>query len=726
MSKPKTLILTEKPSVGREFADALGSGKFKSENGYIELDSFVITWAIGHLLTPFDPEDYDKQFKKWSETTLPIIPSEFKYKSIRESKKQLDVVKSLFKRTDINRLIVATDAGREGELIARLILKEVKCKLPAIRFFTSDALTKEVILRELSKSKPLKEYDRLYIAGRARQNADWIVGMNLSRIVSIKLGDLFSVGRVQTAVLDLLVDRRKEIDHFKPKDYFELKAKFQFEKDSIETYWFNPSLKADEKRKDKREEFELITEKIAGKKAKVIKREEVEKTHYPDGLYSLTELQRRANQEFGFSASQTLNIAQALYEKYKVLSYPRTDSKVMGTSSLDLIKSKVFYFKDLYPELFEKFVPYKINLKNKALFDDSKLTDHHGLIPLKDFRGDSHSPEGKIFHLVLKKFIANFLENHKFLEVDFEIECEQEHFKAKAKKILEMGFKSIDETFKDDIISNINLNDSGKLEKAEIESKKTRPPFEYTEATLLYDMTNPARLVDESEYKKIFRTEIGLGTQATRANIIETLIKRNYIKRQAKSLLATEKGVELIDKLKSTEVSNQIASAKETAKWEIQLTQMSEGEIDDEKFIDSISDFVTEAVIEWKKFETIKNDRPKNYGKKYPDKKSAEALALCPLCGKKVMDYPKSYSCEGWKEGCKFTVWKYISGAKITTADLKNLAGKKKTRLIKSFKSKAGKPFSAYLVLDSQAKIEFQFENSFANVKPNKKSEVQA
>lgn len=711
MSDAKTIILTEKPSVAREFADALAS-KIEKFDGYLESDRFVITWAIGHLLTPYDPEDYDKSLKKWSEETLPIIPLEFRYKGIRESKKQLDNIKQLFKRKDINRLIVATDAGREGELIARLILNEFKVKLPALRFFTSDALSKEVIVRELKNARPLKDYDRLYLAGKSRQFADWIVGMNLSRIVSIKLGDLFSVGRVQTAVLDLLVERRKEIDQFIPKDYFELKTEFKFKNESLSTYWFDPNKKEEPRRKDNKADIEKIIAKIADKPATVILREENEKTHYPEGLYSLTELQRRANSEYGFSAQKTLDIAQSLYEKYKVLSYPRTDAKVMGTSSLDLIKSLVYRFKESYPEYFEKFVPYKVSLKNKTVFDDSKLTDHHGLIPLKEFKGSKDSPEGKIYHLVLKRFVSNFLENHRFLEVNFKIECEGEMFEAHAKKILEMGFKSLEGNIKSDEISSIKQNDQGKYHKHELESKKTRPPFEYTESSLLYDMTNPARLVGESEYKKIFRTEVGLGTQATRANIIETLIRRKYVKRSGKNLIAEDKGIELINHFKKSSVSGAIASVKETAKWELSLSEMAQGENNGEQFIADISDFVTESVIEWKKQATVKRaSSEKDYGKKYK-KYEAVAVGTCPLCNKKVMSFPKSYSCEGWKTGCKFTIWKTISGAKISEKEAKNIISTKKTGLIKTFKSKNGKNFSAFLKLNPEGKIEFEFENS--------------
>lgn len=706
----KTIILTEKPSVARDFASAL-STNYKNEDGYIELEKFIITWAIGHLLTPYDPEDYDKALKKWSIETLPIIPIKFHYKSIKETKKQLEVIKKLFKRTDVSRLIVATDAGREGELIARLILEEVKNKFPALRFFTSDALTKDVILKELKNSRPLKDYDRLYIAGRARQRADWIVGMNLSRAVSIKMGDLFSVGRVQTAVLDLIVERRKEIDQFIPTDYFELKAQFKFNNEVLHTHWFDPNKKLEERRKDKKEDFERIVNKIKNQKAIVSKKEELEKIVYPEGLFSLTDLQRKANQEYGFSASKTLDLAQSLYEKYKVLSYPRTESRVMGSASLDLVKSLVYRFKDSYPEYFEKFAAYKVSLKNRNVFDDSRLTDHHGLIPLKEFKGSSQSDEGKIYYLVLKRFITNFLENHKYLQVKIEVQCEGENFHAEAKKILEMGFKEIDEKLKDDVIVDINQGDVGIYDKSEIDAKKTRPPFEYTEASLLYDMTNPARLVDESELKKIFRTEIGLGTQATRANIIETLIRRKYIKRSGKNLIAEEKGIELVNKLKSLEVSQGISSVKETARWEIELSLMAQGENSDEKFLDTIADFVTESVLEWKKEETSKN-KNESYKEKYSKKfKTYEKIGECPICQKDVLSFPKSYSCSGWKNGCQFTIWKTVAQAKISLTEAKYIIANKKSHLIKNFKSKNGKKFEAILVLNNEGKLDFQFQN---------------
>ena len=724
----KTLILTEKPSVARDFAIAIANGKSSvGTDGYIETDDYVITWAIGHLLAPYDPEDYDPKFKRWSLATLPILPSEFKFKAQPKTKKQLDIIKRLLKRADLNRLIVATDAGREGELIARLILNEGRSKLPSFRFFTSAALTREVIHHELKNLKPLIEYDRLYIAGRARQKADWLVGMNLSRLATLKLNDLFSVGRVQTAVLSLIVERRKAIEAFIPQDYFEFKSNFKFQNGLISAYWFDPNKKSkednqSEKRQDKRYFFDQLVKDLDKKSAQVTVLNETEKTQFPEGLYSLTELQRQGNIHFGYSAAKTLEIAQSLYEKYKCLSYPRTDSKVMAVSSFDLVRDLVYKFKEIYPEHFLKFAPFKVSIKNKILFDDSRLTDHHGLIPLKDFSGAETSPEGKIFHLVLKRFISNFLENHKYLETEVEISCDNNLFKTRGKKIVEMGFKALEGKESEELLPALMLQEMGQFKDGLVQAKKTKAPFDYTEASLLYDMTNPARLVSEADLKKIFRTEIGLGTQATRAQIIETLIKRNYITRSSKSLLATDKGVQLVTQLSSMPSTSELVAVAQTAKLELKLHSMAEGENDDLEFLDSINLFVEKATNEWKAIETIEGGKKessytenvKKYNKtsSFSDTDSAPkiSLGLCPLCQAEVRDFPKSFSCSRWKEGCGFTIWKIVAKKKLSETQVKALMVQKKTDLIKGFKSKAGKPFEAYLFLNSEGKVEFEFK----------------
>lgn len=713
MKTMKTLILTEKPSVARDFALALGGGK-GGQDGFIENEDYVITWAIGHLLAPFDPEDYDSKYKKWSLNTLPILPEEFKFKAQPKTKKQLDVIKRLLKRTDLERLIVATDAGREGELIARLILNDGRSKLKSFRFWTSAALTKEVIHTEMKNLKPLKDYDRLFIAGRARQKADWLVGMNLSRLATLKLNDLFSVGRVQTAVLSMLVERRKAIDAFIPVDYFEFKAKFKFKNGDVSAYWFDSKKKEEQKRKDTRAEFDELLKNLHQKDAVIKVLNQTEKTAYPQGLYSLTELQRQGNILYGFSATRTLEIAQALYEKYKCLSYPRTDSKVMAVSSFDMVKGLVYKFKDLYPEHFEKFAAAKVSAKNKTVFDDSRLTDHHGLIPLKDFNGDENSPEGKIYHLVLKRFITNFLENHRYLETDLMIECEKNQFMARGKKIIEMGFKVLEGSDREELLPELTLNEAGILKSGEVESKKTKPPFEYTEASLLYDMTNPAKLVTEVDLKKIFRTEIGLGTQATRAQIIETLLKRDYVIRSGKNLNATDKGMLLVDRLNDMPTTKDLTSVSQTAKLEQSLQSMADGETDDLAFMDNITSFINSATNEWKSTESVISDstKPKTYGgKTFGPKVEAQASSLgpCPICGAEIKDFPKSYSCSRWKEGCGFTIWKEVAKKKLSETQVKKLMKDKKTDVIKGFKSKVGKPFDAILVMNKDGKVEFEF-----------------
>lgn len=698
----KTLILTEKPSVARDFSLALNC-EGPRQDGFIEGEHYIITWAIGHLLAPYDPEDYNPIYKKWTLNSLPIIPLEFKFKPQLKTKKQLDIIKKILKRKDIDKLIVATDAGREGELIARLILNESKSNLRSYRFWTSAALTREVIHKEIKNLKPLKEYDRLYIAGQARQKADWLVGMNLSRLATLKLNDLFSIGRVQTAVLSLIVERKNERENFISADYFELKSDFKFKNGIVEGYWFDPNKKEEERRLPERDFFDKLQKSLLHTNGKIILIKENEKINFPQGLYSLTELQRQGNIQFGFSASKTLEIAQNLYEKYKCLSYPRTDSKVMATSSLELIKNLVYKFKNLYPEHFDKFSEGKVSLQNKILFDDNKLTDHHGLIPLNNFTGDVNSAEGKIYHLVLKRFISNFLKDYKYIETTVEIECANNYFKTKGKKIIEIGFKILEGNEKEKSLPNLSLGELGVLVKSEIESKKTMPPPEYTEASLLYDMTNPARLVSENDLKKIFRTEVGLGTQATRAQIIETLLKRNYVERIEKNLKPTKKGIFLIDHLNKMPKTRELTSVSQTAKLEQSLQNMAQGEEDDGFFLSNVYEFIKMATAEWKGLAEIKKiETP-------PGKETQKTFGKCPICQAEVRDYPKSYSCTRWRDGCAFTIWKTVANKKLTDSHIKKLMADKKTNLIKGFKSKSGKPFHAYLIINKDGKVEFEF-----------------
>ncbi len=724
----KDLILTEKPSVGRDFAKALGN--FQNFKTHLENDQYIITWAVGHLLTPFDPEDYDKKFKKWSLETLPIWIEDFKYRPIPTTKTQLKAVLGLLKRSDLGRVIVATDAGREGELIGRLILNEVKLKIPMFRFFTSEALTSKVIERELSTLKPLTDFDRLYRAGLLRQKLDWLMGMNLSRCATLKMGDLFSIGRVQTAVLSLIVKRYLERKHFKPEEYFELTVEVKNTKnDKFSAHWFDPAIKENSRRLSSREKFDQLTKSFEGNPDfSVMDLKSEKKTQRPYGIFSLTDLQRKANVLYGFPASKTLSLAQDLYEKDKCLSYPRTDSKFLAKSSFGMVKGILETLEKEYPEYFKKFDPKLVQPNHKGVFNDEKLTDHHGLIPLKVFKGNPNSDQGKIYELVLKELVANFSKTYEYQETKVVLTHvhSRSFYEARGVEVLEIGYKYLEGKSLDpnklpeqDMLPSLKEAENLQYKAHEVLEKKTQPPAEYTEASLLYDMTNPARLVDEADMKRIFRGEIGLGTQATRANIIETLIKRGYIKRAAKSLIAEEKGITLIHKLAGLKESRDLTSVKQTAKMELILEEIAHEKsysgLENES-LQILKKQLFSSIEEWKGLETIAR-ATNSAGSKYSkfSKKGTEAsesLGTCPVCEKgEVREFFKSFSCERWKEGCTFSLWKVMSSKKMTEAVVKTLIKKRVTAEMKGFKSKTGKPFAAKLILTKENKIEFQFKS---------------
>lgn len=724
----KTLILTEKPSVARDFEKALG--KFDHNKSHFENDNYIITWAIGHLLTPYDPEDYDPALKKWKLETLPIWIEDFKYSAISNTALQLKSILTLLKRKEITKIIVATDAGREGELIARLILNEGRSKAECFRFFTSEALTKEVILRELSHLKPLRDYDRLYHAGVLRQKVDWLMGMNLTRVATLKLGDLYSVGRVQTAVLSLIVKRHLERSNFVPEEYFELEVLLSpTVKDtfSFKAHWFHPKSDENPRRLKTKDIFEKLA--VGFKRSPEFSVSDVkkdEKTQRPYGVFSLTDLQRRANILYGFPASKTLSIAQDLYEKDKCLSYPRTDSKFLGKSSFGMVKGILEKMQEFYPEYFLKFDQKLMHPNHRGVFNDEKLTDHHGLIPLKPYRGAKESDHGKIFHLVLKELVANFSKTHEYVETKVILthDLTKSFFETKGIVVKEIGYKYLEnknlelelkseETHKLPALQN---NDIVNYKNHEILEKKTAPPAEYTEASLLFDMTNPARLVDESELKRIFRGEIGLGTQATRANIIETLLKRGYIQREKKSLVAMPKGIELIIKMAKMQNARDLTSVKQTAKMELILEDMAQGSNNAKNVQTLENDLMSmlkkqlfSSLEEWKAIESL----PKQAGQytKNSNRKQAESLGSCPLCKTgEVRGFPKSYSCSRWKEGCKFSVWKVMGSKKISSTQVKKIMAKGKSDEITGFKGKNGKVFSAFLVMGPDQKIQFEFK----------------
>jgi DNA topoisomerase III len=695
----KTLILTEKPSVGRDFAKALGI-RGKGE-GYLEDDRYIVAWALGHLVELQEPDAYDPRWKTWRMETLPILPERFAYRPIAKTRKQLDIVGRLLARKDLGDVVIATDAGREGEVIGRTILLHSGRIGPdrLRRFWTSQALTPAVVRAGMDNLAPAADYDRLWRAGQARQIADWLVGMNLSRAATLKMKDLFSVGRVQTAVLALLVDRRRERDNFKPEPYWLLKARFTNEKGEWWGNWFRKA----ETRFPEEPAARAVSAAVAGKTGRVRSVSRKKKRQPPPLLFSLTDLQQEANRRYGFSAQKTLSIAQALYEKRKCLSYPRTDARVLGAQSVGMVKGLLGDLSPIYPGIFAGVVDRLASPANRRVFNDARLTDHHALIPLAKLPGGAGADEEKIYDLVLRRFAAAFHPDCEYEATEIVTEVEKETFRTRGRIILKPGWQAVydaETSPKDEEdaapLPPLEPDDPAAVAETRVDRKMTQPPPEYTEALLLREMTDPGRYVAEAVLKKIYRGDVGLGTQATRAQIIETLLKRKYIVRRKRHLVAVERGCRLIDTLRALTATRPIASPEETAQWERQLEEIAQGTGEADAFLSKIRGFVTDAVAAFQSGAVPAGGR------------GARKLGRCPACGGDVIEGKKGYGCAQWRRpprgrGCRFVIWKVQAGAELSEASVVQLLERGETDLLSGFRSQTGKTFSARLRLTPSA-----------------------
>lgn len=688
----KTLILAEKPSVAKDFSNAIG--KLKMHNGYYEGNDYVVTFCIGHLIQLSKPEMYHDKYKKWNIDDLPIIPGTSKYEPNPYTIKQLNIVSEHLKRSDIDKIIVATDAGREGELIARLIFNYIGFKeySKVYRFWVSQSLTKDVIREGLSNIKPISHYDNLYLNGLNRSKSDWLIGMNFSRLFSIILGSktVFSTGRVQTAVLSILVERYNNIVKFKPETYFEIEAKLFKKMDFRAKY-----IKAEDKKIHKKEIVDKIINDLKTSDTAIVETIETEKKYEKQPLLlSLTNLQKDANNTYGYSASKTLEIAQSLYEKHKCLSYPRTPSSVLGESNVELVKSIVNELTKSYKNYFIKHCPDLISVSNKRLFNDKKLEDHHALIPLYPLPEGATKEEENIYMLVLTRFAAALHSDYIYSQTKVYFNVGEHKFISTGKVDIHKGWNEFytKEDKKDEIkLPELQEGDSVNIKEITSLEKQTKPPKYFNEATLLGVMDKPNKLVSEEEYKDIFKNpEIGLGTPATRAEIIETLLKREYIFRKKKNLIPTEKGIYFINVLKQHEIVKPITSAGETARWEISLKK------NPEKFLGELTSFVKDSV------EYFKTNNVTEFVMEQQD------IGICPKCGKKCFENKKSYYCENYKN-CGFAIWKVIAGTKISINAFKELIKDKKTKKVYMFKPSGKKPFEACIILNEEYKTEFYF-----------------
>ena len=617
----KALVLAEKPSVARDIARVLGAKR--SADGFIEGDKYVITWALGHLVTLADPDAYDEKYKAWRLEDLPMLPEKMKLFVIKQTSKQYRTVSKLMGRADIDRLIIATDAGREGELVARWIMMKAHFKKPAFRLWISSQ-TDRAIKEGFSKLRPAKEYDNLYFSAQARAEADWLVGLNVTRALTCRFNAQLSAGRVQTPTLALIVKREEEILAFKPKDYFTLQALFK---------GFSATFRDSKNntRFSDRAFVEGIQKSLSGKNAVVSKLEKTAKKQAPPAAYDLTELQRDANKKFGYSAKQTLSLMQSLYERHKVLTYPRTDSRYITDDIVATIPERL---RSVAQGPYQKaaMTLYRKPLSTKYIVNNAKVTDHHAIIPTEQPANFSKLTfdERNIYDLVVRRFLAVLSEPCEYDEVKVTLDISGKSFYAKGKVIKKEGWKEIygsvtDEEDEDAEIKSQKLPEMKQgitlpVLNTKIITGKTRPPARYTEATLLSAMENPSKQIADKKLKAIIETTSGLGTPATRADIIEKLFDNFSIERVGKEIHPTAKGKQLI-----RIVPPDLKSAELTAQWEQQLQNISRGTGSMKKFIGEMRDYATKLVSM-----VIASNAQYTHDNATKEK--------CPVCGKYLLE----------------------------------------------------------------------------------------
>ncbi len=618
----KTLVLAEKPSVARDIARVLGC--HQKGDGCIIGQKYIITWALGHLVTLADPDSYDEKYKRWELEDLPMLPDKMKLVIIKQTSKQYRAVSALMKRPDVSSLVIATDAGREGELVARWIMMKAHWKKPTYRLWISSQ-TDKAIKEGFANLKPAKDYDSLYYSAQARAEADWLVGLNVTRALTCKYNASLSAGRVQTPTLALIVQREEEIQAFQPKDYFSVQAVFK---------GFNATFRDSKNntRFSDRAFAEKIAESIKGKNGTVKKMEKASKKKAPPAAYDLTELQRDANKKYGYSAKQTLAFMQSLYEYHKVLTYPRTDSRYITDDIVATIPERLRAMAvGPYQQQAMKLARGKI--ESKYIVNNAKVSDHHAIIPTEQSPNLAKLSydERNIYDLVVRRFMAVLSEPYEYDEVKVQIDINGNSFHAKGTTPVKLGWKeyygnSIDEDEdteaenKSQDLPVLREGMSLSLLNAKIINGKTRPPARYTEATLLSAMENPVKQIEDKNLQAVIRTTSGLGTPATRADIIEKLFDNFSIERVGKEIHPTAKGKQLI-KI----VPPDLKSAELTAKWEQELQNISKGTANMKKFIGQMRDYSTSLVSM-----VITSNAQYTHDNATKDK--------CPVCGKYLLE----------------------------------------------------------------------------------------
>jgi DNA topoisomerase-3 len=754
----KTLVIAEKPSVGRDLASALdgpfqrrkledikpkrsrkkadddtneevvekakstSKSRTRDEAVFLESDDYVITWAVGHLVQLAEPEEYDEKWKRWRMADLPIVPPNG-FKLVprdAKSKKQLKLIETLLKRDDIDRIITACDAGREGELIFAYVYESVfgesatskDAPKPVERLWIS-SMTKTAIRDGFEKLRPGTQMQHLEDAARSRSEADWLVGMNATRAATIRgrawVGGVVSLGRVQTPTLAMIVKREREIQAFVPEPYRLVHGTFQ---PPYQGLWFE----GDETRIfGDLERADRIVAKVSGQDGTIEKIERKEQSERAPLLYDLTSLQRDANRRYGFSARRTLQAAQSLYEAKKAITYPRTSSRYLSGDMVPQLKPTAATLQPVGE--YRAAAEYVLGLDQLPLqrvVNDAKVDDHHAIIPTDiDHDMEALTPdERRVFDLIARRFLAVFHPPARYARTTVITNVEEERFRTRGKVTLEAGWRAVYGVEPDQERQSEDEAEGGEIPvlqegqtvrciAAEIEEKMTRPPPRYTEATLLSAMETAGKLIDDEELREAMK-QSGLGTPATRAETIETLIRREYIERVGKDLQATPKGIQVVTMLEE----HKLTSPELTGDWEHKLSDIEHGRGNRDTFMKGIADFAKETVDQIAALDKEKL-RPERV-----------ELGLCPRCGAEtgeiIRENSKAYGCTSWKSreevGCGFVIWKRVAGRTLTPEIARQLIEERRTReVLSGFRSRNGKPFRARLVLNDEDKIEFEF-----------------
>lgn len=677
------LVLAEKPSVAQSIAKVIGAASRK--DGYLEGNGYIVSWCVGHLVELAEPETYDEKYKKWTYDDLPIMPSKWKYEVSSVTRKQFGVLKNLMKREDVDCLVCATDAGREGELIFRLVYHQCHCTKPFERLWIS-SMEDRAIKDGFENLKPSSAYDRLYEAALCRERADWLVGINATRLFSCLYKQSLNVGRVMTPTLAMTVQREAAISAFKEESFYTVEVGCEGFTAISERYQEKEEAEADRKKCE------------ANGTIEVIKVQTKEKSEKAPALYDLTSLQRDSNRLLGYTAKQTLDYAQSLYEK-KLITYPRTDSRFI-TEDMENGLSELL-------ETTQKFINKElVEVETKQIINNKKVTDHHAILPTKEIAGTNVSelPSGElaILNLICQRLLVSVSKPHIFEETTVELACGSLPFKAKGKTVLSKGWKVLNpkEEKEKNQIPKLCDGDVLNIQKVEVKEGKTSPPKHFTEDTLLSAMENAS--ADEMP-KEVERK--GIGTPATRAGIIEKLVQKGYIKRvgdkKTKNLIPTGVGVALV-----TVMPEQIQSPTMTAEWEEKLIGIEKGETEGEAFMEDIQTMVRNLVGT---YEVVKGAEVIMPNKNH-------VVGRCPHCGSEVIERQKGWFCDN--KQCRFVLWKdnafftYI-GKKINPHIVDQLLRDGKARLKDCKSKKTGKSYNADVLLSTEADGRAKFSLSF-------------